>query len=287
MAEVSDATRSTNGQPGPPDQTLQDAVREYWDREPCGTGPEVVAGRDRVARGVWYDAIEDFRYTMEPFIHSVAQFTRHRGKELLEIGVGAGTDHLQWARAGAICTGVDLTQAAVALTRDRLAREDLQSNVLVADAESLPLAPAAFDLVYSWGVIHHSAHPDRVVSEIHRVLRPGGRFIVMVYARHSAVAWKQWIRHALLTGHPSMTMSDVLARYMESPGTKAYTTAEVRDLFHEFEDVRIQRLATPYDRRRLPGWLGRGSPTRSAGSLSRQAPSLSIRAVSRPRDVPR
>ncbi|MBI3724778.1 class I SAM-dependent methyltransferase, partial [bacterium] len=166
------------------EEKLNDQVRRYWEREPCGTSQELT-GELEPRSLAWFERVEEHRYAVEPFIHSVAQFTRHHGKKLLEVGVGAGTDHLQWARAGLECHGVDLTDAAIETTRARLAAYGFESELRRIDAESLPFEDASFDLVYSWGVIHHSESPRKIVSEIHRVLRPGGTFIGMMYGRRS------------------------------------------------------------------------------------------------------
>lgn len=116
---------------------LNEVVRDYWEKQTCGTGKAVVSGITPGTRE-WYEAIEEHRYRMEPFIHSVAQFTRYHGKVLLEVGVGAGTDHLQWARAGAICHGVDLTEAAVETTSRRFGLYGFRTELKHIDAETLP-----------------------------------------------------------------------------------------------------------------------------------------------------
>jgi SAM-dependent methyltransferase len=234
-------------------------VRRYWEREPCGTAPAIVDGAARHSRE-WFERVEDYRYRMEPFIHAIAQFTRHHGKRVLEVGVGAGTDFLQWARAGARCHGVDLTDAAVETTRARLALYGFDRPVERVDAERLPFADGSFDAVYSWGVIHHSADPARVVREIHRVLGPGGSFIGMLYARRSVVALRLWVRYALRAGRPWRSLADVVARHVESQGTRAYTPAELRALFGEFARVSLRQLLTPYDVAGWPGWLARRLP---------------------------
>jgi ubiquinone/menaquinone biosynthesis C-methylase UbiE len=196
--------------------------------------------------------VESHRYSTEPFIHSVAQFTRYHGKRLLEIGVGAGTDHLQWARAGAECFGVDLTEAAIATTRAHLAAYGLTSQLQRVDAERLPFSDEFFDVVYSWGVIHHADHPAAIIDELHRVLRPGGTFIGMMYGRHSLKVLKHWAWHALLRGKPWMSFGDVIANHVESKGTKAYTVRELQGLFHRFHIFSAQSILTPYDQRGLP-----------------------------------
>jgi ubiquinone/menaquinone biosynthesis C-methylase UbiE len=233
--------------------TLNDRVRSFWEVAPCGTNiPEV---RDLQTHSrEWFDEVERFRYSQEPFIHAVAQFTCHRGKKILEVGVGAGTDHLQWARAGARCYGVDLTDAAIETTAKRLEVYGFSSNLQRIDAERLPFPDASFDLVYSWGVIHHSEVPAQIVGEIHRVLRPGGMFVGMMYARRSLTALRVWLRHGLVTGRPWRSFSEVLWHHMESLGTKAYTVSELRTMFARFSSTEFEKYLTPYDTRRWPAW---------------------------------
>ena len=88
--------------------SLNKKVRSFWEQEPCGTNKFITGDLPKMTRE-WFARIEEHRYDVEPFIHSVAQFTRYHGRKILEIGVGAGTDHLQWARAGCVCYGVYMT----------------------------------------------------------------------------------------------------------------------------------------------------------------------------------
>ncbi len=223
----------------------KDAVREHWEADPCGAKlAEATPGTER-----FYREVEEKRYALEPFIHGFAAFPQWRGRDVLEIGVGLGTDFVQFARNGARLRGIDLTDAAVGLVRTRLELEALDAEVQVADAERLPFADDSFDLVYSWGVLHHTPNTRAAVDEVRRVLRPGGEARIMLYARHSWFAYGVWARHGLLRGRPFSSLSDVLAHHLESPGTKAYTDAELRRLFDGFDSVRIERFVTPYDRR--------------------------------------
>lgn len=246
---------------GPSDATKNEDVRHYWDQEACGTYKFIV-GQFPELSPEWFASVERYRYAMEPFIHTIAQFPVHRGKMLLEVGVGAGTDHLQWARAGAVCHGVDLTQRAIDTTRAHLALHGLTSQLQRMDAEALPFADAYFDVVYSWGVIHHSTSPERIIREIQRVLKPGGVFVGMLYARHSLVAFKLWIKHALLTGRPWRTWADLIAHHMESPGTKAYTVPELKALWSGFASCEVTQILTPYDYSWFPQWMRRWFPDR-------------------------
>ncbi len=247
--------------PLPASEPLNDQVRSFWEQEPCGTGSDISGGLAPLTRE-WFERIEEHRYRVEPFIHSAAQFTRHHGKRILEVGVGAGTDHLQWARAGCICHGVDLTDAAIETTRARMKLYGFQSSLQRLDAERLPHPDASFDLVYSWGVIHHSKDTAGIVAEIARVLKPGGRFIGMVYGRHSPAVVKLWLRHGLLRGRPWRSFSDIVWNHVESTGTKAYTPGEVRGLLNAFRAVAVRPVMTSYDLASWPSWLGALFPDR-------------------------
>lgn len=234
-------------------------VRAYWERQACGTNEILLGQRDDHLSPAWFDEIERTRYRIEPFVHQVAQFTRYAGKRVLEIGVGAGTDHLQFARSGAVLSGVDLTDTAIETTRANLGRCGFRSDLRRLDAEELPFDDGEFDLVYSFGVIHHAEHPDRIVKEIHRVLRPEGEFRGMLYHRHSVVAYRRWAQHSIKDRHLWPSVSSVIARYMESPGTKAYTRSEAAELFGRFASCTVNPIVTPWDGRYLPpfvvGWI--------------------------------
>jgi SAM-dependent methyltransferase len=181
------------------------------------------------------------RYGLEPYIPAFADFGAGRGRDVLEIGVGLGCDHVEWAKAAPRrLAGIDLTDRAVDLTREHLALLGLRSELRRADAEALPFADESFDIVYSWGVLHHSPDTAKAVGEAHRVLRPGGVAKVMIYQRHSIVGWMLWLRYALLAGRPGRTLDDVLAEHLESPGTKGYNAAEARALFASFESVEVR-----------------------------------------------
>jgi SAM-dependent methyltransferase len=223
-------------------------VRSFWEADPCG------AEHADAPEGTpeFFAEVERKRDELEPFIARFADFSMTRGQKVLEIGVGAGTDFVRFARAGADATGVDLTDHAIRLVGRRLENEGLRAELLQADAERLPFPDESFDRVYSWGVLHHTPDTGRAVREAIRVLRPGGRLCVMLYARHSWVAYGLWAKHALLAGRPRRSLSDVLAHHMESVGTKGFTTRELRAMFGELEDVAVEKLQTPYDR----AWAG-------------------------------
>jgi SAM-dependent methyltransferase len=122
---------------------------------------------------------EEERYSVYPWLYEAAEFRHHRGERVLEIGCGTGADLLQFAKHGAIATGIDITSEHLKLARERVGNK---AQVLYADATNIPLKTASFDYVYSHGVLHHIDKPRLVVDEIFRLLRPGGRFNIHVYA---------------------------------------------------------------------------------------------------------
>lgn len=160
-------------------------VRSYWNRRPCNLRHSSKPPGSRE----YFDDVERRKYFVEPHIPSFADFPAWAGKRVLEIGCGIGTDAVGFARAGADYTGVELSEVSLDLARKRFAVYGLTGRLLQGDGEAVSahLAPAAFDLVYSFGVIHHTPNPRAVIENARRLIRPAGVLKIMLYARHS---WK-------------------------------------------------------------------------------------------------
>jgi SAM-dependent methyltransferase len=182
-----------------PSQTQAD-VRRWWTEHPMtydwrgeiafepGSAEHLAEVERRFLAEAWFA-----QRPGEPPFSRLIPFDELAGRDVLEIGCGTGVHAALLARAGARVTAVDLTATAVDLTRRRLALEGLEADVREADAEALPFDERSFDFVWSWGVIHHSEHTDRVLAEIGRVLRPGGRLGAMVYHRNSITFWVHYV----------------------------------------------------------------------------------------------
>jgi ubiquinone/menaquinone biosynthesis C-methylase UbiE len=160
---------------------LKKAVQSFWNARPCGSK----FADQQFGSPEFFQAIERHRYTLEPHTAEMAAFEQARGKRVLEIGCGLGTDGARFAQAGADYIGLDLSPVSLHWARENVQQRHLPARWLLADAESLPFPDATFDLVYSSGVLHHTPDFAAAVAEIHRVLRPGGRAVVMTYHRHS------------------------------------------------------------------------------------------------------
>lgn len=223
-------------------KNIKEEVHDFWNDASCG-------------EELYLDAfdIESFkkqsnkRYELEPYILDFADFKSTTNKKVLEIGVGLGADHQKFIESGAIITGIDLTPRAIKNTEARLKLFGLHSSLGVGDAENLLFEDNSFDEVYSWGVIHHSPNTSKAISEIYRVLCPGGVGKIMIYHKWSIIGFMLWFRYAFLRLRPFTSLTSIYDNYLESPGTKAYSRSEAKILFKKFSRISIKTILTHGD----------------------------------------
>ncbi len=254
-----------------------DDIREFWSLHAPGLkwlpGSErVPVSRERCA------AVRAARYGLEPHLEELAGFTRHAGRVVVEVGCGIGTDGTRFQEGGASYIGFDSSGVAVRTARATFDLLGLPGAVLEADATAVPVRTASVDVVYSNGVLHHVADTQGAVDEIHRVLRPGGRCVVMLYHRSSLnyrfnILVLRRLGAVLLplpgaarlvrrvTGEPIETLDAhrellrhhglrylthrqlFLANNTDGPGnplSKVFSAREARRLFAEFREVDIE-----------------------------------------------
>lgn len=240
-------------------------IAGYWNTR----SPQVWYSRHEPLTLPWFNELEYQRYQRYyRYLPSVTEFDAHAGEHVLEIGVGVGTDLVRYAKGGAIVSGIDLTENAIATTKRNFECRGLSYDRLeVADAEHLPFASESFDVVYSFGVLHHTPHTDQAIREVHRVLKPNGKAIVMLYSR----GWKHYFKRIFINGLLrgqllSASYQDVVNQNTEvhgnSPLTYVFTRPEVEDLFEPFGEVDIQRYRmgeyfeyAPYETVQLPEFI--------------------------------
>jgi len=230
----------------------KDQVQNQWNNNPVGSDTARLAQPHSVE---WFLEVERYRYGVyAPWMPEVMEFAQHAGEQVLEVGGGMGTDLAQFAKHGAFVTDVDLSAGHLQLAEENFRLRGLDGRFVHHDAESLPFDDDTFDLVYSNGVIHHTPNTARTVAEIYRVLRPGGRAIVMVYAENSLQYWRNLVwQGGLKDGDlSSRSMGDIMSRSVERTGNdarplvKVYTKARLRALFEKFTELRIvQRQISP------------------------------------------
>lgn len=237
----------------------KEQVQNQWNNNPVG--PQY-ARLHRPHTLEWYQEIEAHRYgEYGPWMPEVMEFDRHRGEDLLEIGAGIGTDLSQFARHGANVTDLDLSAGHMAHARENFVLRGLTARFVHHDAERLPFDDNSFDVVYSNGVLHHTPFTRRVVGEIKRVLRPGGKAIIMMYAEDSLHYWLKLVWRMGLDEKRllSQSMHDLMSEHVEitendaKPLVKVYTRRRLRELFNGFDDIEIVKRQLM--EQELPDWL--------------------------------
>jgi ubiquinone/menaquinone biosynthesis C-methylase UbiE len=191
----------------------------------------------------FFEDLDEYRFDKLRYLPRVVNFSGYRGKKLLEVGCGIGTDLVRFARGGAICTGVDLSQTALSLARDNSRRAGVDLTLKLANGEDLPFDSESFDVVYAHGVLQYTAEPERMVSECRRVLKPEGEAIFMVYNR---VSW--------LNGLSKLMRVEL--EHEDAPVLMKYSVSEYEQLLAGFAAVRIVPERFPVKTRLHRGWKG-------------------------------
>jgi 2-polyprenyl-3-methyl-5-hydroxy-6-metoxy-1,4-benzoquinol methylase len=225
------------------EQVQINSVRDYWNNRPCN----IRHSTRPIGTKEYFDEVEARKYMVESHIPAFADFEQWRGKKVLEIGCGIGTDTINFARHGAQVTTVDLSAKSMELARQRAAVFNLQDKIrfLPGNAEQLstfvPVEP--YDLIYSFGVIHHTPHPDNVLEELRKYTHPGTVIKIMVYHRRSyKVAWI----FATEGKGQFWKLSDIIAKNAEAqtgcPIAYTYTRKEGRELLerHGFKVAKVE-----------------------------------------------
>ncbi len=219
-------------------ETLTGRIRAYWNAR--------IHDLDMTAEPIgtlaFFDALDDYRFDKLRYLPDIVDFYGFRDRRLLEIGCGIGTDLVRFARGGARVTGIDLAERSVDLARRNAELHGVGvAGLFVADGEALPFPDERFDVVYAHGVIQYAARPARLVAEAHRVLKPGGEAVFMVYNRHS------WLR-------AMSRVTGVGLEHADAPVLRTVTIPEYRRLLSGFASVRIVPERFPVPSRLHRGW---------------------------------
>lgn len=220
--------------------SVLEQVREYWDRRPCNIrhSTKPVGTRD------YFDEVEARKYFVEPHIPGFAQFERWRGKRVLEIGCGIGTDSINFARAGANLTVVELSERSFEICKKRFEVYGLNANFYCGSAEELssflPVEP--YDLIYSFGVIHHTPNPEKVIEQINNYCSPETEIRIMLYSKWS---WKVFWIIATYSKGAIWRAGELVSTYSEaqtgSPATYYYSFSDIRNLLSDFQIIEMKK----------------------------------------------
>lgn len=229
-----------------------EAIQRYWNERIHDlemTDAEVGTRR-------FFDDLDDYRFDKLHYLPRLVDFSAFRDRMLLEVGCGIGTDLVRFARGGAKVTGVDLSQTAIDLAQKNFAHNNLAAvDLRVANGEQLPFADATFDVVYGHGVLQYTADPARMIRECHRVLKPGGAAIFMVYNR---VSWLNALSKVM----------KVALEHEDAPVLKKFSIGEFRELLKPFGDVDIIPERFPVKSRLHKGWKGVAFNTLFVGTFN-------------------
>jgi ubiquinone/menaquinone biosynthesis C-methylase UbiE len=227
------------------------AIRQ-WSNHPCGA----LVGLDEPNLS-YFEAIEKDRYeNYAPWMRKFINFNAYGGKKVLEVGVGQGTDLVQFAKAGADVSGIDITPRHLNLAAHNFAARGLNAQLQQAPAAAIPFDKSVFDVVYSFGVLHCTDDTVRSISECHRVLKPGGEFILAMYHKYSFFHAYTILVNGLLRGKLRRLGYKGLMSLVESgadgittvPLVKTYSRSQLRNILEDFREVRIHvRHLTPSD----------------------------------------
>ena len=214
-------------------------VRDYWNRHIH----DLEITNHPVGSPGFFADLDQYHFEKLHHLIRLVPFDGYRGKRVLEVGCGAGTDLVRFARGGAVVTGVDISSSAIELARQNFAQQNLQADLREADGERLPFEAATFDLVFAHGVVQYTASDRALVDECLRVLKPGGEAIFQVYNR---VSWLNALSKLM----------KVPLEHEDAPVLKKYSAGEFKTLLNGFRDVRIVEERFPVKSRLHGGWKG-------------------------------
>jgi ubiquinone/menaquinone biosynthesis C-methylase UbiE len=203
-----------------PDLTAR--IRRYWNEHIH----DLAIAKHPVGSRGFFDDLEAYRFDKLRYLPRVVDFDAYRGKRLLEVGCGVGIDLIRFARGGAEAVGIDLAEVSIDLAKKNFESHGLTADLRVGDGEALEFADDEFDVVYAHGVVQYTADAARMVRELHRVLKPGGEAIVMVYNR---LSWLNLLSKVM----------KVELEHEDAPVLKKYSIGEFKKLLRPFSGVRI------------------------------------------------
>ncbi len=222
-------------------------AKKQWNNDPCGA---VYAQEFAQGTKEFYEKVEAHRYIeYAPWIKKNVPFSAFDKKKVLEIGAGLGTDLLQFARAGAVCTDLDLSETHLELAQKRFELYGFTGTFLLGDAENLPFDNNSFDGVFANGVLHHTPDTQKAIDEVHRILKPDGIAMIMLYHKQSFFYWYHLVFGKGIIGgfyRRGFSTQDLLNRFVEHtesgavPLVKCYTKAECKQMFSKFKSIDIK-----------------------------------------------
>jgi SAM-dependent methyltransferase len=238
-----------------------EAIKQ-WTNDPCGALYSDVYQEG--SKEFWEAVVKNRYESYAPWLKSLIDSLDVKDKSVLKVGCGMGVDLLSFARNGAKVTGLDLTPKHIELAGNLFHAYGHKADLFLGDAEKMPFPSESFDIVYSFGVLHHTPNIDKAIAEIHRVLKPGGLAIVGLYHKNS---WHYWVNLIFLMGIYQrklfkMSVDELLSSSVEishsgaRPLVKVYSSSDCRRLFKEYSGINFKKRHWSLDQIQIPThWL--------------------------------
>jgi SAM-dependent methyltransferase len=214
-------------------------VRDYWNAHIH----DLDISRHAPGTREFFADLDQYHFEKLHHLPRLIDFNAYRGRKVLDVGCGAGTDLMRFARGGALVTGVDISSSAIALAKQNFAQQGLAADLREADGERLPFADGEFDVVFAHGVVQYTANGQALVDECRRVLKPGGMAVFQAYNR---ISWLNGLSKIM----------KVPLEHEDAPVLRRYSARELRALLTAFRDVRIVEERFPVKSRLHGGWKG-------------------------------
>jgi SAM-dependent methyltransferase len=230
---------------------MNERVRDYWNTHIH----DLEISQHQPGTAGFFADLDQYHFEKLHHLLELIDFDEWKGKDVLDVGCGAGVEVVRFARAGARVTGVDIAASAIALARQNLEQQGLSARLDVADGEQLPYPDASFDLVFAHGVVQYTGNDHRLVAEVHRVLRPGGLAIFQGYNR---ISWLNALSKVMKTP----------LEHEDAPVLQRYSAAEFRALLKPFDKVDLVFERFPVKSRLHKGWKGLAFNTFFVGTFN-------------------